>query len=115
MHAAALTLSVLLAIAMLMSGTLKIVRAPRIVRLMADVHVSGSKLTVLGGLQVAAAVGLVVGIWIPALGTAAAVGLVLYFSGAIAAHLRASDPNMQGAAMFLALSIATLVLLFLDV
>lgn len=33
--------------------------------------------------------GLVAGIWVPALGVAAAVGLVLYFAGAVATVLRA--------------------------
>ncbi len=35
--------------------------------------------------------GLVAGIWYPPLGIAAAIGLVLYFVGAIGAHLRKND------------------------
>ena len=41
-------------------------------------------------------------------------GLVLYFAGAIVAHLRARDPAMQGAAAFLALAVATTAVLLLD-
>lgn len=42
----------------------------------------------LGVLKVAGAVGLLVGIGMPAIGVAAAVGLVLYFVGALTAHVR---------------------------
>ncbi|WP_327138952.1 DoxX family protein [Nocardia sp. NBC_01327] len=45
---------------------------------------------------------------------AAAIGLVLYFSGAILAHIRSGDRNMVGAMVFLALSITTSVVLVLD-
>lgn len=107
-------LSILLALAMLMSGTLKFFPTERITRLMAAVGVTGGYLAVLGALQVAASVGLIAGIWFAPLGVAAAIGLVLYFGGAIAAHLRAHDPDWQGAATFLALSAITLAVLVLD-
>lgn len=113
MSLAALVLSLVLALAMLVSGGLKIVRAPRIVRLMAVVGVPPQRLPVLGALQVAGAVGLLGGLAWPLLGIAAATGLVLYFAGAVAAHLRVHDPARQGAVMFLILSGATLVALVL--
>jgi uncharacterized membrane protein YphA (DoxX/SURF4 family) len=93
------------------SGFAKLLRAPRVVAMMQAVGVGGPLLPLLGGLQIAAAIGLVAGVGIPALAIAAAVGLVLYFAGAISAHLRARDPNRQGAVLFLILSAATLTLL----
>ncbi|MEU7603946.1 DoxX family protein [Streptomyces sp. NPDC040724] len=39
--------------------------------------------------KVAGAAGLVVGLWVPAVGIAAAIGLVLYFTGAVVTVLRA--------------------------
>ncbi|MDA5284520.1 DoxX family protein [Streptomyces sp. NPDC054904] len=43
----------------------------------------------LGAAKVAGAVGLVVGLFVPAVGIAAAIGLVLYFTGAVITVLRA--------------------------
>ena len=43
----------------------------------------------LGSAKALGAVGLVVGLWIPSLGVAAAIGLVLYFLGAVITVLRA--------------------------
>src|SRR5215203_5894814 len=51
--------------------------------------------------------------WMTTLGTlnaAAAVGLVLYFVGAIITHLRARDYSIGPAAAFLVLAVAALVL-----
>lgn len=115
MHIAAVTMSIVLGLAMLASGVMKLVRAPRIVSMMAAVHVTPPQLTVLGALQVASTIGLIVGIiWFVPLAIAASIGLVLYFTGAIVAHLRAGDPAMQGAIAFLLLAVATTVTLFLD-
>jgi hypothetical protein len=45
----------------------------------------------LGTLLASGAVGLLTGFAVPALGTAAAIGLVLYFICAVTAHLRVRD------------------------
>jgi hypothetical protein len=42
------------------------------------------------------------------LGTAAGIGLVLYFVCAVGAHLRAHDPHVAGAVFFLVLASAAL-------
>ena len=42
-------------------------------------------------IKAAAAVGLLVGVWVPEIGLAACIGLVLYFVLAIGAHVRARD------------------------
>lgn len=113
MFIAALILSLLLAVALLGSGVMKLVRAPQMVTSMAVVNVTPPQMSVLGALEVAAAVGLVAGIWLPPLAIAAAIGAVVYFAGAIVAHVRASDRGLQGAAALLVLSAATLVVLIL--
>lgn len=48
-------------------------------------------LPILGGAQIAGAAGLIIGVWYGPVGIAAAVGLMLYFIGAVGAHLRAKD------------------------
>ncbi|WP_433567072.1 DoxX family protein [Nocardia sp. CA-151230] len=114
MHIAALILSVLLASAMLQSGVMKFLRPAWIRQFAEAVHLTTSQLTALGSLQIAATVGLLWGIWFPPFAIAAVIGLVLYFTGAIIAHLRSGDRNMLGAVGFLALSIATSVVLVID-
>lgn len=43
----------------------------------------------LGGIQIAGAVGVLVGLVVAPIGVAASAGLLLYYAGAVAAHLRA--------------------------
>jgi hypothetical protein len=72
-----------------------------------------SWLTMLGVLKTAGAVGLLLGLLgVPLIGTAAAIGLVLFFVGAIVTHLRARDYARQfGLAIgFFILAVSTLVL-----
>ena len=77
----------------------------------AKVSVPKSWITMLGTLNAAAALGLLLGlIGVPLVGTAAAIGLVMYFVGAIITHLRARDYSIGPAAAFLLLAVAALVL-----
>ena len=46
---------------------------------------------------------------VPALGTAAAIGLVVYFICAVTAHVRVRDPRIGGAVSFLVLVVAALI------
>jgi DoxX-like family len=79
----------------------------------AKVHVPRSWLPMLGALKLAGAVGLLVGLaGIPAIGIAAATGLVLFFIGAVIAHVRARVLyNIAFPCAYLGLSAASLVLL----
>src|SRR5690348_2816029 len=52
---------------------------------------------------------LLVGLAVPVLGTAAAIGLVLYFMCALGAHLRVRDPGIGGAVSSLVLAVAALI------
>jgi hypothetical protein len=79
------------------------------VKVVADrVRVSRGWMMPLGTLLASGAVGLLAGFAVPALGTAAAIGLVLYFICAVTAHLRVRDRQIGGAVFFLLLAAAAL-------
>lgn len=65
---------------------------------------------VLGLLLAAGTGGLLAGFVVPLLGTLAASGLVLYFIGAIIAHLRVGSRDVVGGIVFLATAVAALAL-----
>lgn len=77
----------------------------------ARVGVPESWLPALGMLKAAGAAGLLVGLaGVRLIGIAAAAGLVLFFVGAIATHLRARVYDISAPGGFLALAVAALVL-----
>jgi hypothetical protein len=63
---------------------------------------------VLGVLLAAASLGLLAGFAVPLLGILAAAGLVLYFLGALIAHLRVGSRQLVGWAVFFAIAVAAL-------
>jgi hypothetical protein len=71
-------------------------------------------LPMLGALKLAGAIGLIVGLLgVRVIGIAAAVGLVLFFVGAVVTHVRArAFATIVGPGVFLALAIASLALAF---
>jgi len=71
-------------------------------------RVPRSWLPVLGTLLAAGSLGLLAGFVVPLLGTLAAVGLVLYFLGALVAHLRVGSRKLVGWAVFFATAVAAL-------
>jgi NAD/NADP transhydrogenase alpha subunit len=75
------------------------------------VGVPESWLPMLGILKAAGALGLLLGlIGVPLIGTAAAIGLILFFVGAIITHLRARYYSLGFPSAFLLLAVAALVL-----
>ncbi|UQI48846.1 DoxX family protein [Streptomyces sp. HU2014] len=64
-------------------------RAPWVVQPMADYGVPRAWWTWLGAAKAAGAAGLVAGLFVPVIGALAAVGLILYFTGAVVTVLRA--------------------------
>ncbi|MGW5679465.1 DoxX family protein [Streptomyces sp. NPDC003860] len=78
----------------------------------AEVGVLPNWIPWLAALKGAGAVGLLAGLLgVPAVGLAAATGLVLFFVGAVAVHVRAAVfHNIAFAGSYLALSVATLAL-----
>ena len=80
------------------------------VKVIADeVQVSRRWMIPLGTLLACGAVGLLTGFAVPVFGTAAAIGLVVYFICAVSAHIRVRDPKVAGAVSFLAMAVAALV------
>lgn len=65
---------------------------------------------VLGMLLAAGTVGLLAGLAVPLLGTLAGAGLVLYFVGAVIAHLRVGSRDIVGGIVFLSVAAAALAL-----
>jgi hypothetical protein len=64
----------------------------------------------LGVVLAAGSLGLLAGFAVPAVGVLAAVGLVLYFAGALIAHLRVGSRNLAGWAIFFVTVVADLLL-----
>lgn len=73
-----------------------------------QIQVPQSWMVPLGTALSAGALGLLAGFVIPSLGISAAVGLVLYFIGAMIAQLRVGDSHFGRALAFLVLTAATL-------
>ena len=113
MFAVCVVVTALLAAGALASAAMKLQKKEEIVVSIRD-HL-GMSLTVLpklAALEIAGAIGSLVGLAVPALGVAACSGLVLYFLGAVGAHVRAGDTkNASRPAPFLLLAGAALVLL----
>jgi hypothetical protein len=85
-------IAVLLALMLLPSARAKLVRNERAVQTFTGkLGVPLGLYPFMAACEIAAAAGLIIGLWYGPLGIAAAVGLVLYFIGAIGAHLRKRD------------------------
>ncbi len=102
--------TLLAAAANIFSATLDFIRYDQVLINMAKAGVSESWVTTLGTLKGAGALGLLVGIRVPLIGIAAAIGLVLFFIAAMITHLRGRDYSFGLAIVFLLLALAALVL-----
>jgi hypothetical protein len=87
---------------------LNFLRHPMPVAAAQQVRVPHSWIVPLGIVMLAGALGLVAGFVVPPLGVAAAAGLVLYFVGAIIAHLRVGDFHLGPPSGVLVMAAATL-------
>ena len=87
-------------------------RAGFVLKTMTEVGVDEAWLPSLGALKAAGAIGLLIGlVGVRPLGTAAALGLVLFFVGALVTHVRARVfYNIVFPGFFFALAVASLVL-----
>lgn len=85
--------TLLLALLALASAVAKLGREARVFDNLTRAGVPARAFPYLAGLLLVGAVGLLVGLWWPPLAVAAAVGLTLYFLGAVGAHLRARDDS----------------------
>lgn len=93
-------------------GAADLVRAPSVLANAAAVGVSPRWVPALGALKAAGAAGLLLGLLgIPWIGMLAGAGLVLFFLGAVAVHVRTGVlHNIAVPACFLALAAASLLL-----
>jgi hypothetical protein len=91
MFLASIIVSSLLAVLIGYSAVLKLTHRPGIVEDYRRAGVPESWLNRLAALLLTAAAGLVVGMWWPVAGIAAAAGLVAYFGLAVAFHVRSKD------------------------
>ncbi|MGW2680372.1 DoxX family protein [Streptomyces sp. NPDC001436] len=63
------------------------------------------------GAQIAGAAGVIAGLWWGPVGIAAAIGLTLYFAGAVAFHLRVGDRKDASPAVVLTMASVALIVL----
>lgn len=109
MFIAASILSVLFSALLVFSAVGKLRKDPKQMAVLELVKATKAA-PLLATLEIAAAAGLLVGLaWWP-VGIAAGIGAVLYFAGAIVAHLRVGDRSVTGAAVLLGVSAAVVVL-----
>jgi len=102
MHIAYLVTTILFAAMVVFSGLGKIRRDPRQVKSIHEVvGVPLRYFPLLAGCEFAGGLGLIVGIWWPAVGVAAGNGLVIYFVGAVVSHFRVGDIKGIGPAAFM--------------
>lgn len=112
MHIALIVLSVVLVLVLLGSAGAKLAKTNQIMEQMSTVGVPPKVLPLLAAAEIAGAVGLIVGFFWWPIGVAAAVGVVLYFVGAVIAHLRVKDvKNVAPAAVLGVLAVVELALL----
>jgi hypothetical protein len=114
MFVAYLVVTLLAAAANIFSAVCDFVRYKQVSIAMARAGVPESWMTMLGVLKAAGALGLLAGIGVPLIGTAAAIGLILFFVGAIVTHLRAHDYSFGLAVVFLLLAVGALALRLLS-
>jgi hypothetical protein len=109
MHVTYVVITILAAIANGYTASLNFAGAES-VKVVADkVRVSQRWMIPFGIVLASGALGLLTGFAVPVLGTAAAIGLALYFICALSAHLRVHDPGVGGAVSFLVLAVAALI------
>lgn len=113
MHTASLVITLITAITTGGIAIADFIPARFVLANSAEVGVPRSWIRPLGATKLAGAVGLVAGlVGLPALGIAAAAGLVLFFVGAVATHLRAHVVyNIAFPGAFLCLSAGSLAVL----
>jgi hypothetical protein len=95
----------------LLSAGAKSLRTRHITEQMSTLGVPQRMMAFLIGAQVAGAAGAIAGLWWGPVGIAAAIGLTLYFAGAVAFHLRVGDRKGATPAAVLALASVALILL----
>jgi hypothetical protein len=91
------------------SAIMDFIRYKRVIIVMEQAGVPTSWMFLLGVLKAAGALGMLVGFAVPLIGAAAAIGIILFFIGAIITHLRVRDYNISLAAVWLLFAVGSLV------
>lgn len=110
MFVAYVIVTVLAIVALGFSATVDFVRYERVISNMERAGVPESWLNTLGALKAAGALGLLVGFFVPLIGIAAAIGVILFFAGAIITHVRARWYSFGFPGAYLSLAVGALVL-----
>jgi uncharacterized membrane protein YphA (DoxX/SURF4 family) len=111
MYLATVIVSVVLALVLAASATAKLRKDPKLVEGFGALGVPASRLWQLAVLELLGAGGLVIGLFWWPLGVAAAIGVILYFVGAVGTHVRYQDwKGMPPAAGILLVAVVALVL-----
>jgi hypothetical protein len=107
-----ITISVLLAVVCLLPAAGKLTGQPKMRKSAAHFGIPWPRYRLIGVAELAAAAGILAGLWWHPLGVAAAAGLALLLIGALISHRRAADSGqeMAPALVALALTIAYLAI-----
>ncbi len=109
MHIAYVMVTIAAALANSYAAVLNFAGAESVKVVADEVRVAQKWMIPFGILLASGAAGLLAGFAVPVLGTAAAIGLVVYFTCAVSAHIRVRDPKVAGAVSFLVMAVAALV------
>jgi hypothetical protein len=110
MFTAAAIVSIALAVVLTASAGAKLVKDKAVMEIMARVEFPLENVWRLAVAELAGAIGLVVGLFWWPIGVAAAIGVTLYFVGAVIYHLRVHDKQLAPVTVLLLLAIAALTL-----
>jgi hypothetical protein len=112
MSVIAAILSILLALAFAAGSPPKMARRDSVYGRVRHLGFSQTLYQIVGVLEFAAAIGLVIGLWVHWLGALAAGGLVLLMIGALTYHVRARDTGKNAVPAAVMLVVAALALVF---
>ena len=112
MAMATVIVTILLVVLFGFASSIKLLGVRQSLAIRDQLGISATNWRVIGLLELAGVIGVLVGLWWPPIGIAAATGLALLSLGAVISHVRASDGAAQSvpAAIGLALAIAAIVL-----
>jgi len=110
MFLACVVVSGFLAFALVASGMAKVARMEQVVAPITSIGVPPSWLPLLAGVEFVGAAGLIIGLFVPVIGIAASIGVILYFVGAVIAHVRAGDSTIAAPAFLAFMAVGALIL-----
>lgn len=91
-----IVLDVVLALLLLTTGGGKLAGAASSHVIRESLHITAGRWKMIGALELIGVLGFVVGVWLPAAGAAAAIGVVALMVGAVIARLRAGEGRSNG-------------------